>query len=152
MANFFCVCRDCENKLTNQLRQQHRISPSKDEYEELVLFETGHGINASAAEIADALICPRCQGSNCIETFYGYNIVGYVRGDGYLDRAGCHRDMNLYHLSDNDPYKDYRQPGEVDELKSQLKRAGQHQPRRVYDSGDMARAVVEATAQSAVDS
>jgi len=129
MASFFVICRACENKLRRQLKKQKRQDCTQQEYEELVLFETEHSINADAAEVAEAMICPRCDGTECEKTFYGYNTIGYIRGNGYLDKAGCHRDMNLHRLETEDPYGEMRQPGEVDDLKGRLKRAGQHDPK-----------------------
>jgi hypothetical protein len=136
MANFFVMCHDCAAVLGERLAGR---DPTTQEYEEEVLFETAYGILASAEEIAEAMICPRCQGSNCEKTFYGYQVLSYVRGDGYLDRAGCHRDMNLYKLTgtdergqSTDPYAEMRQPGEVDDLKVRLQRAGRHDPKTTH--------------------
>jgi hypothetical protein len=131
MANFICVCNSCERKLSAQVKTQKR-EWTKEEYESLVLFETSHSIKATEAEIKEALTCPRCDGQDCSKTFIGYDVMGYVRGNGYLDTAGCKRDMNLFHLTQDDPYADYRVPGEVEEMKTQLKKAGQHNPRKKH--------------------
>jgi ssDNA-binding Zn-finger/Zn-ribbon topoisomerase 1 len=85
MANFYIICKDCETKLRKKLgRRKQRMT--KELYEEGVLFETSHSITANADEIKEALTCPRCQGTNCEKTFLDYNVVGYIRGNGYLDR------------------------------------------------------------------
>lgn len=128
MANFYVVCKTCEKKLAHQLKKEKREC-TVDQYEELVLFETEHAISATEQEIAEAMICPRCNGSDCEKTYYGYNTIGYIRGNGYLDKAGCTRDMNLHRLVTEDPYGHMRVPGEVDDLKARLKRGGQHNPK-----------------------
>jgi hypothetical protein len=101
------------------------------------LFETRHGMNPEPAELERARTCPRCQGTDTIKTYDGYNLHAYVRGYGYLDKAGCHRDMNVYKLEHEDPYAradslaGLRAPGEVDDLKHRLKKAGRHQPNTI---------------------
>jgi len=67
--------------------------------------------------------CPLC-GKKAIKTLEGIGApVSYIRGYGYLDRSGCRRDMDLYKLNQGeDPYAGMRQPGEVDELKSNLRK------------------------------
>ena len=91
-------------------------------------------MNPSEKELHEAKKCPRCGKSDC-ERSYKYSVItGYVRGNGYLDKAGVKRDMNLHHLTQNDPYSEYRQPGEVEDLKTRLVRGGRHNPnRRHYD-------------------
>jgi hypothetical protein len=138
MASFIAICKTCETTFKNALQglQNQDEREVAALYEEHVLFETAHGIKAGPEEIADAMICPRCHGSDCEKTFLGYDIVGYIRGNGYLDTAGAKRDMNLFHLTANDaetgktldPYAEYRQPGEVEDLKQRLVRAGRHNP------------------------
>lgn len=126
------VCKDCENKA--------KIAKNGEELtaEEFVgvIFETSHRIEPTPEELAEARVCPRCEGSNTEMTVFGIDVLGYIRGNGYLDRAGCRRDMNLHKLTaidpdtgqTTDPYAEYREPGEVDDLKVRLKRAGQHDP------------------------
>ncbi len=67
--------------------------------------------------------CPLCD-EKAIKTFEGIGApVSYIRGYGYLDRSGCRRDMDLYKLNKGeDPYAGMRQPGEVDELKDNLRK------------------------------
>ncbi len=136
MPNYFYECLDCKAKLERELG---RTAFAADEYEELVLFETAHSYTPTAAELAEALVCPRCDSTNAVKTYYGYKVLSYIRGNGYLDRAGCHRDMNLHQLTGTDdkgqpldPYDHMRQPGEVEDLKVRLKRAGQHDPKTTY--------------------
>lgn len=131
MATFIVICHACEQKLLRKAKREKReVQPR--EFEEGVLFETAHAIMATDAQVAEAMVCPRCDGSNCEKTFLGYSVVSYIRGNGYLDKVGVKRDMNLFKLSEDDPYAEYRVPGEVDDMKAGIKKAGQHQPRRQH--------------------
>jgi len=131
MSNFIAVCHDCERK-ANRKAKRCKSELTIKEIEELILFETEHSITATEDEIREALTCPRCGGVNCEKTFLGYNVTGYVRGNGYLDRAGATRDMHMFHLTQDDPYAQYRVPGEVEEMKTKIKKAGQHNPKRKH--------------------
>ncbi len=145
MPTFYVACKKCEKKLERRLKKEQR-ERTKEEYEELVLFETEYGFTATEAEIAEAMTCPRCNSQECEKTLHGYNHIFYVRGNGYLDREGCRRDMNLHKLTTDDPYKNMRVAGEVDEMKAKFKRAGQHNPNSKHvamGSGDMQQAVRE---------
>lgn len=144
-ASFYAACKKCEAKLERKLKKEKRAR-TNSEYEELVLFETEYSYEATEAEIAEAMTCPRCGSQECERTYYGYNQVMYVRGNGYLDREGCTRDMHLHKLVTDDPYADMRVPGEVDEMKAKFKRAGQHKPNTkhmVVGSAEMQKAVAE---------
>jgi putative FmdB family regulatory protein len=85
------------------------------------VFEIVHGMNERPI-----IKCPKC-GS------VAYRMISpaifYVKGNGYLDRAGVRRDQNLHTLIYNDPYKHMRQRGEKDELICQLRRAGKYRSR-----------------------
>lgn len=155
MATFYVVCNDCDKKLAKLLKK-HKRERTKDEFEELVLFETAHPIEATEEEIAEAMVCPRCNSKDCEKTFYGYgNMVMYTRGNGYLDKAGCQRDMNLYKLTTDDPYAHMRVAGEVDEMKVKFKRAGQHNPNTKHvavGSGEMEKAVQESVSDTTASS
>ncbi len=114
-------------------RQKRDITTQ--ELEELILFETSHSVKPSRKEFKEATTCPRCNGTKCRKSFHGYNITSYIRGNGYLDKAGVNREMNLYHLTSTDeqgqtldPYAEHRLPGEVDEIKTNIRKAGQHRP------------------------
>lgn len=98
-------------------------------YEELVLFETYHSINPDKKELEQALVCPRCGQTDCVKTVYGAQITGFIRGYGFLDKAGARRDMNRYKLATDDPYAQYRVPGEVEHIDSTLRKQGQHDPK-----------------------
>jgi len=67
--------------------------------------------------------CPICD-ATCQKTMIGVQVHGYVRGDGYLDKQGATRDMNLYKLLKDDPYGHMRQPGEKEDLAQRLRNAG----------------------------
>ena len=126
MPDYIYRCVACENSF---LSDQGNKSWSQEEYDTNVLFETIHSMQATKAELEEALKCPRC-GKTKAERFYGYdNVIAYIRGNGFLDKAGARRDMHMHTLETKDPYADMRQPGEVDELKSKLKRAGTHDPK-----------------------
>lgn len=112
------------NKCQASLEKKYNRDLTDEEYQEFVLFETSHGINPSDKELKEATTCPRCNSTDCQKSLMNVKITSYVRGNGYLDVAGAKRDMNKYHLLQDDPYKEYRQPGEVDELKNKLERAG----------------------------
>ena len=66
--------------------------------------------------------CPACKG----KARRSIQKVGavYIRGNGYLDKQGCLRDMNLYKLQKQDPYGHMREPGEKDHLINKFKKAG----------------------------
>ena len=102
---------------------------SDSAYEEAVLFETYHSMEPSEEELAKAIICPRCNGSNCAKSFHGVNVRGYLRGYGWKDKAGAKRDMHVYHLDNQDPYSKHRVPGEADHIRRQLKDQGKHDPK-----------------------
>jgi len=91
-------CKDCEN-----------------------IFEVTHGMKEKPK-----VKCPKC---NSFKTEIAFTSVAtfYIRGNGYLDKKGCHRDMNLHKLTQDDPYKHMRQRGEKEELVQKLKRGGKHQ-------------------------
>ena len=105
-----------------------------DVYEERALFETSHAMNPTDEELYEAIECPRCAGHNCEKTHYGSNIHSYIKGYGWLDKAGAKRDMNRYKLTNEDPYGIYRVPGEVDHIKKTLEKEGQHDPKTKHFS------------------
>jgi hypothetical protein len=153
MANYNYHCYDCEKVALEQHADKVEIGgdgePSlpNELYEELVLFETSHSMSPSEEELHEATECPRCHGHNCQKSFHGAAIHGYVKGYGWLDRAGAKRDMNRHKLATDDPYGQYRVPGEVDHIDRQLKNEGQHDPNRKHfltgGQKDMEKAVTE---------
>tara|TARA_R110000751_G_scaffold6623_3_gene28171 strand:+ start:67 stop:555 length:489 start_codon:yes stop_codon:yes gene_type:complete len=101
-------------------------------YEALVIFETSHSIEPAKKELEEAKECPRCQGTDCEKTLYGTETHSYIRGYGFLDRAGAKRDMNRFKLKSEDPYGQYRVAGEVDYIDNNLKKGGKHDPKTKY--------------------
>lgn len=128
MAIYNYVCLDCQKAAT-------KIKGSDLTVEEMfeVIFETSHSMQPTPKERKEASECPRCKGHNTEITLLGVDIAAsYVRGNGYLDKAGCHRDMNLHKLVNDDPYAEYRVPGEVEDMKKRLQKSGQHNPKPTY--------------------
>lgn len=121
------LCSDCEKEAV-----EIKGSPLTADESWEVIFETSHAMNPKPAELAEARICPRCNGSNTEKTMQGVTPICYIRGNGYLDRKGCHRDMNLFKLTTEDPYGEHRQIGEVDDIATKLRRGGQHNPKTQY--------------------
>ncbi len=148
MPYYNYICRTCEKKVKRRLKRQKREEMTKQEYEEECLFETSHAFDPTPKELAEATVCPRCQGTDCDKTMYGVTFTCYVRGNGYLDKEGCHRDMNRHKLETDDPYGNMRVPGEVDEMKAKLKRAGQHNPNTKTFAPD-AKGMEQAVSQAA---
>lgn len=130
MARYNYECLDCRK--TAESIKCGTLS-ADEEWE--IIYETSHPMEPSAEDLKKALVCPRCHGGNAVKTMRGCDIIHYVRGNGYLDKSGCYRDMNLHKLATDDPYADMRQPGEVEDLKVRLKRSGQHNPRTQYYAG-----------------
>jgi hypothetical protein len=130
MPRYDYICNTCENKLKSDLNRDL----TDVEYLEGAMFETSHSINPTDEELKSAAECPRCLGIDCRKSLMNVKITSYIRGNGYLDVAGARRDMNKYNLLNDDPYKAYRQPGEVDDIKNKLEKAGKHDPKtKVYD-------------------
>lgn len=145
MPNYYYSCDVCASEATvvkgAALTHEEEMAAS--------VFETSHTMNPTKKELHEALECPRCNGHEATR-FYGgdINIIGYVRGRCYSDKRGLGRDRDTFKLStsdpdtgeSNDPYHEHRQSGEVDDLKNQLKKAGQFNPRTSYlvvgDSSD----------------
>lgn len=66
--------------------------------------------------------CPVCA-TVSERTWHGTKQQGWIRGQCYLNRADAKRHMDLRVLeSGNDPYGHMRQAGEVDDLKSRLRK------------------------------
>lgn len=145
MATFICVCKDCQEKLRSS-----GVEITDELIESEVLFQTYHQLTANDEQIKAALICPRCNSNNCEKTLIGYDVIGYVRGDGYLDKLGCKRDMNVFKLTTDDPYAEYRLPGETDELVTRLRRAGKHNPNAKHVSIEKGPSGMEAAVQEAI--
>lgn len=135
MPRYNYECNKCKKKAYKDNADKLIINNSGDKelpielYEELVLFETIHSMEPDPKELEEATICPRCNSNDCTKTVYGSNFTSFIRGYGFLDRAGAHRDMNRYKLAHEDPYAQYRVAGEVDHLDNTLKKKGQYDPK-----------------------
>jgi len=145
-------CQDCKDQAAKKLGRDLLLI----EYEELVLFETSHSMNPTKKELKEATICPRCNGRNTVRSYHGNNIGGYVKGNGYLDKLGAKRDMTICKLTEDDPYEEYREPGEADHIKSQLLKTGRHNPKTVYgipdtDTVAKIRSMEDAVIQATID-
>ena len=101
---------------------------------ESAVFETAHSMHPTPEELLLARECPRCGSIDTAKTYHGTDIICYVRGNGYLDKHGTRRDMALHTLRHDDPYAEYRVPGEVDELAKNLKRGDSPRPKH-FDMG-----------------
>lgn len=121
MPIYIYCCSKCEAKIKQPV--------SEDEFEELALFETSHAMEPSKKELLEATECPRCGSHDCHKSYAHHNVTAYIRGNGWLDKNGATRDRNIHTIDNNDPYAEYRQSGEVDHIKSQLKAKGKHDPK-----------------------
>lgn len=86
---------------------------------EALVFEVAHGMNETPK-----VPCPKCKKTNTEKTFIGVDVIFYVRGNGWLDVKGRRRDMHLYKLMNDDPYKSIRPPGEKEDLANKLRKGG----------------------------
>lgn len=93
------------------------------------VFGVEHGMSETPE-----IKCPKCGGSRTQKCFAGLSPTVYVRGNGYLDKQGCRRDMELYNLRTKNPYGHLYQPGEQDEIAHQLKAGGRIQKSRSKDT------------------
>lgn len=122
MPRYNYICNKCEKKA----RKQFGDDITQEQFEQHVLFETAHSMEPTEEELAEAAKCPRCNSRDCAITVYGSDVVSFIKGYGWADKDGARRDMNLFHLTQDDPYAQYRVPGEVDDMAAKLKRAGKH--------------------------
>lgn len=128
MPRYNYRCLNCEKKVSKQYADQIPLAI----FEAEVLYETSHSMNPSEEELKEACQCPRCGSHKAELSYHGTDIISYTRGNGYLDRVGCKRDMHKFKLINDDPYAEYREPGEVDYLKDKLDKAGQYDPKTKY--------------------
>lgn len=135
MPRYNYICKDCEEKALEKFGPEI----TQEQFEEFVLFETAHSMEPSEAELAEAKICPRCDGANCEITVLGTDIHSYIRGYGWMDKDGIKRDMNRYQLANKDPYAQYRMPGEADDIMKKLERpASRSNPKHFVQNNDKA--------------
>lgn len=153
MPHYHYLCKPCEKRLI-----EAKGGPLNQEEElEGAIFETSHSMNPTKQELRAAKKCPRCGSRRTHLTVNGITVGGYVLGDGYLDREGVRRDINLFHLTGKDaetgqpldPYGHMRQAGEADDLAVRIKRAGKRGNQKHFvgaktTAKDMAKAVTDA--------
>jgi transposase-like protein len=61
--------------------------------------------------------CPKCKKNKTRQSFSEMTLTCYVRGDGLVkDKVGARRDMNKFHLVNQDPYGHMRVPGETEHM------------------------------------
>lgn len=144
MPYYIYECLDCLAKLNKDFCGCIPIAA----YESGVLFETSHAMAPTEIELHAARECPRCGGHNAMQSYSHKNVLSYVRGYGYLDKDGCRRDMNKYKLATDDPYAEYRQPGEVDHIRTELDKQGKHKPNTRHYLVQSTKAVEEAVSKA----
>jgi hypothetical protein len=124
MPVYIYQCKDCLSAWSN--------NGETDDFESSVLFETSHSMNPTEEELTKALKCPRCSSTDAEKTLIGANFTTFVRGYGWLDKAGVKRDMHIHKLMTDDPYAQYRQSGEVSHIKENLQKKGKVQNNPQY--------------------
>jgi predicted nucleic acid-binding Zn ribbon protein len=137
MPRYNYVCHTCGTELTKGLGRQ----PTNEEIlgsaeQPGAVFETEYLFAATKKQIHEATECPMCGGHDTEKTLLGNNQHFYMKGYGWLDRAGIKRDMNLHRLihdEQGDPYAEHRVPGEVDDLATRLRKGVQKKP-QVFDT------------------
>lgn len=135
MPTYNYECLNCLKKVEKKYAQEIADNNGNLEltiYESEVIYETSHSVNPTEEELHEACECPRCGSHKAARTFHGSKITSFTRGYGFLDKAGCYRDMNRYKLTQDDPYANYRQDGEVDHIKDKLDKGGKHNPKTQY--------------------
>lgn len=124
MPVYVYQCKKCLSGFS----QEQLDKMDTDTYGQSVLFETIHSVKPSDKELKEAVVCPRCNDNDCEISFSGTKVHSYVRGYGWKDKAGARRDMNVFHLDNDDPYSNHRVPGEVEHIRSNLKKGGKRNP------------------------
>ena len=116
---------DCENVV---LKEQCTIT---DDNGDINFDETPVIIEVIHSMTDDPIInCPVCK--HPCQKLISLDSTFYFRGNGYLDKAGCKRDMNLHKLMTDDPYASMRQSGEKEYLMDKCRKAGKFNPKTKY--------------------
>jgi len=114
LYNYECTKSCLVKNVPKDIKKNLLIEPHPDG---LLIWTVQHGINEDPK-----LTCPLCN-SEARRSWYGIKLQTFVRGNCYLNKDDCRRQMDLRLLeAGQDPYKHMRQPGEVDDLKSKLKK------------------------------
>jgi len=117
------ACLDCLSKLIERLGRE----PTDQERAECV-FETRLPMNPTPKEVKEACCCPTCGSLDTERLLNASGIIALVRGVNWEEyrrnpqnKSAMRRDMALHQLQTDDPYKPYREPGEVDDLAHRLR-------------------------------
>lgn len=113
--NYVCLKLCKTKKLSKELKEKLAIEQHP---KGILVWTEQHGMN-DKPEIK----CPVCTGPT-ERTWHGASFIGWTRGNCYLNRADAKRqmDLRLLETKGDDPYGYMRQPGEVDDLKSRLRK------------------------------
>lgn len=141
MPHYVYACNDCS--VSYEKSVEEGVENSTEAYEASVLFETSHRMNPTQAELDLALVCPRCKSTNATRTMHGAGFTTYVRGYGWLDKNGVARDMHTHKLMNDDPYAQYRQSGETNQIKETLQKKGKKQVNPQYFTNRVSSSDVE---------
>lgn len=96
------------------------VNANVEDYKnEPFVWEVSHSI------MEDPVIkCPICAVVSS-RTLAGCKISGYIKGNGYLDKAGVRREMNRRTLIEADPYASIRPDGDKEDMLKKIDKTGQ---------------------------
>lgn len=101
----------------------HTITIRKD-YEvmgdEPLIWEESHGMDE-----LPAIKCPVCNGP-ALKSLTFSSANWHIKGNWALDKAGCRREMHIHKLNtpSENPYDQHYEPGEREDIKHRLMKAG----------------------------
>ena len=130
------ICNDCLDARADFV--DSTIDDLSDEDRVLAIFETRHCFHPDVDELLRTTKCPFCESQNTEKTMLGVP-PPYVRVRGHNwyefrrdNKAALSRDMALHQLTakdekgkTEDPYAQYRAPGEADDLAERIKKGRQ---------------------------
>ena len=130
--NYYCRDKECtvdNYRSSTADGMTIRVRRGDDIGSQPLVWEECHGMHE-----APIVKCPACGG--IAVKHLGFNTgTFYIRGNGFLDRDGCRREMALHHLEGKDedgtplnPYEEHYQSGEKDHIRQMLKRGGKPAP------------------------
>ena len=86
--------------------------------DELFTWEVSHSIMENPT--INCLLC----GEVAHHTMAGVQVMTYTKGNGFLDKAGVRREMDLHTLRTNDPYAHMRPDGDREDLEKRINKRG----------------------------
>lgn len=89
--------------------------------------------------------CPICNKVS-FHTMAGTQVYGYTKGEGFLDKAGVRREMNLHTLKTNDPYAYLRPEGDKEEMIKKIEKNGRREMK--YKNFSLIKEIDETNAQA----